>query len=140
MILMDQFTIGKLARQSGVGVETVRFYERRGLIKRPSAAAGFRKYSEEDARRIRFIKRAQGLGFTLKEIKSFFELNSNPRATCSDVRIHAEAKLEEIEEKIRNLKKMKRSLKNLSEACGEGRKALAQCSVIDCFEPEWKCA
>ena len=96
---MKQFTIGKLAVAAGVGVETVRFYERKGLIKRPSVKEGFRKYSEEDAKRIRFIKRSQDLGFTLKEIKGLFELNSNPRAVCSDVRLQAEAKMAEIEKK-----------------------------------------
>ncbi|MBI3621136.1 MAG: MerR family transcriptional regulator [Nitrospirae bacterium] len=73
---MTRFTIGKLARASGVGVETVRFYERKGLITRPSAREGYRTYAEEDARRIRFIRRAQALGFTLKQIKGLLELNT----------------------------------------------------------------
>lgn len=136
---MKQFTISSLARLSGVGVETVRFYERRGLIKQPSVKEGFRKYSEEDARRIRFIKRAQDLGFTLKEIKALLELNADPRATCSDVKNQTEAKMKEVEEKIRDLKKMKRSLKNLSEACGESKKAMAHCEILSCFEPGWNC-
>lgn len=136
---MNQFTIGKLAQFSGVGVETVRFYERKGLIKRPPAKEGFRKYSEEDAKRIRFIKRAQDLGFTLKEIKALFDLNSNPRATCSDVRSRADAKLNEIDKKLQDLKRMKKSIKALSEACGDGKEALARCQILNCFEPGWKC-
>jgi MerR family mercuric resistance operon transcriptional regulator len=136
---MKPFTIGKLARESGVGVETVRFYERKGLIARPPLKEGFRKYSEEEAKRIRFIRRAQELGFTLKEIKGLLELNSNPQSTCSDVKIQAAAKMKEIEEKVRDLKKMKRSLKSLFEACGESKEALARCPMFDCFEPGRKC-
>jgi MerR family mercuric resistance operon transcriptional regulator len=100
---------------------------------------GFRKYSEDDAKRIRFIKRSQDLGFTLKEIKGLFKLNSNPRGVCSDVRIQADAKLREIEKKIRDLKRMKKSLNDLSNACGDGKKALARCQILNCFEPGWKC-
>lgn len=136
---MEQFTIGKLADQAGVGIETVRFYERRGLIKKPSIKEGFRKYTEEDARRIRFIKRAQALGFTLKEIKGLLELPSNPRFTCSDVKRRTEAKMKEVEEKIRDLKRMQKSLKNLCDACEENKKAVAHCEIINCFEPGPKC-
>ena len=136
---MKQFTIGKLALAAGVGVETVRFYERKGLIKRPSVKEGFRQYAEEDAKRIRFIKRSQDLGFTLKEIKGLFELNANPRAVCSDVGIQTDAKLKEIEKKIGDLRRMKKSLKELSDACGDGREALARCQILNCFEPGWKC-
>ncbi|MBI3802235.1 MAG: MerR family DNA-binding protein [Nitrospirae bacterium] len=136
---MEPFTIGKLARLSGVGVETVRFYERRGLIKQPAVKEGFRKYSEADAQRIRFIKRAQDLGFTLKEIKVLLELNADPRSTCADIKDQTEAKMKEVEEKIRDLKKMKKSLERLSVACGEGKKAIAHCEILNCFEPGWKC-
>lgn len=136
---MEQFTIGKLADKAGVGVETVRFYERRGLIKRPSVKEGFRKYAEEDAQRIRFIKRAQALGFTLKEIKGLLELNSHPRFNCSDVKKRTDAKMKEVEEKIRDLQRMKQSLKTLSEACGDGKEAMAHCEITNCFEPGSKC-
>jgi MerR family transcriptional regulator, mercuric resistance operon regulatory protein len=132
---MKQFTIGKLARASGVGVETVRFYERRGLIKKPSVKEGYRKYSGEDAGRIRFIKRAQNLGFTLKEIKTFFDLNSTSRTDCSVVKSRTDAKLKEVEEKIRDLQRMKQSLRDLSKACGNGKDALVQCNILSCFEP-----
>lgn len=131
---MTRFTIGKLARASGVGVETVRFYERKGLITRPSAREGYRTYAEEDARRIRFIRRAQALGFTLKQIKGLLELNAAPRSTCADVKRHTDAKLKEVEQKIRDLHKMKRSLKTLSNACGESRNAVTNCRILNCFE------
>lgn len=133
-------TIGTLAESSGVGVETIRFYERKGLIKRPARRlTTYRQYSFDDARRVRFIKRAQGLGFTLKEIKEFFALTDGTySATCGDVRKRAESKLAEIEEKLKDLQRMKRSLKELARACGEGKKALAECRILDCFESDWK--
>lgn len=136
---MQAFTIGKLARAADVGVETVRFYERKGLIRRPAAQVGYRKYSAEDARRIRFIQRAQGLGFTLKEIKAILELNANTRLTCADVKRRADAKSMEVGAKIRDLQKMKRSLARLSEACGDGREAVAECRVLNCFESDGEC-
>jgi len=136
---MQAFTIGKLARAAGVGVETVRFYERRGLIRRPAAQTGYRQYTGEDARRIRFVRRAQGLGFTLKEIKAVLDLNSGARVTCGDIRRRADDKLREVESKIRDLRRMKRSLERLSKACGEGKKAVADCPVLDCFESDGNC-
>jgi MerR family mercuric resistance operon transcriptional regulator len=122
-----------------VGVETVRFYERKGLIKKPSTKEGFRKYSEEDAKRIRFIKRAQDLGFTLKEIKELLDLNSSSRATCSDIKDKTGEKIIEIEQKIRDLQRIKKSLLELSAACGDSKKALASCQIINCYETSWKC-
>jgi MerR family mercuric resistance operon transcriptional regulator len=139
-VSMKRLTIGKLAHASGVGVETVRFYERRGLIKQPAAQEGYRTYSEDDARRIRFIKRAQELGFTLKEIKGLFELHSDSRLiSCTAVKHHANDKITEVEKKIRDLQKMKRALTKLSAACGDGKDAVAQCRISDCFEPDGKC-
>ena len=119
-------TIGILAKQSGVGVETVRFYERKGLIKKPvRSSSTYRQYNPEDAKRIRFIKRAQDLGFSLKEIKEFFLLTMDTRATCGDVRNRAENKLVEIEAKIKDLQRIKRTLKEICSACGQGKQALA---------------
>jgi DNA-binding transcriptional MerR regulator len=137
---MTLYTIGTLARASGVGVETVRFYQRKGLVRRPTVRAGFRTYAEDDARRIRFIKRAQELGFTLREIKGLLELNADPRAACAEVKRRAGGKLDEIAGKIRDLQRMKRSLTRLSAACAGGRKAAAQCRISDCFEPNGKCS
>jgi MerR family mercuric resistance operon transcriptional regulator len=137
---MKPFTIGQLARAAGVGVETVRFNERKGLLKRPSAQQGYRTYTDDDARRIRFIKRAQALGFTLREIKELFALHPDARfISCAGVKRHTDAKLQEVERKIRDLQRMKRALKELSEACGNGKKAVAQCRISDCFEPDDTC-
>jgi MerR family mercuric resistance operon transcriptional regulator len=140
MSVNKKLTIGILAKESGVGVETVRFYERRGLIKRPmKKAEAFRQYSWDDVKKISFIKRTQELGFTLKEIQDLLELNSNPRATCSDIQARTNSKIAEVEEKIEDLKRMQKTLRELAGACGESKQAASECRILDCFEPGWKC-
>jgi MerR family mercuric resistance operon transcriptional regulator len=137
---MKEFTIGTLAKEAKVGVETIRFYERKGLIRQPERAkGGFRHYPEEEARRVQFIKRAQDLGFTLREIKDLLGLNADPKARCSDVKERTDQKLREIESKIKDLQKMRISLKQLSQTCGKGKRALAQCNVLDCLEGHCRC-
>lgn len=131
---MKQYTIGKLAAEASVGVETIRFYERKGLIKKPSGKTGFRQYPTEDAQRIRFIKRAQELGFTLKEVQDLLHINTNPKATCGDVQILAELKLQEVEEKIKDLEKIRTALKKIDRACAKSKEAVACCRITDCFE------
>ncbi len=136
---IQKMTIGKLAKAAEVGVETIRFYERTGLLKQPKAQGSFREYTTEDIKRIRFVKKTKELGFTLEEIKEILELNSSTKATCSDVKKKADSKLSEVEQKIKDLQKMKKSLKELSEACGDSKQALAQCQILNCFESGWKC-
>jgi len=88
-----------------VGVETIRYYERRGLIPGPRPrGVGYREFTDEDARRVRFIKQAQGLGFTLKEIADLLALRVSRQPPCDDVRELAEAKLKDIEEELRTLR------------------------------------
>lgn len=132
----NDLTIGKLAKQSGVGVETVRFYEKKGLIQKPRRGlhGAFRTYSADDPMRIRFIKRAQDLGFTLREIKQLFDLNESKQGTCAEVKRRVDSKIEEVDAKISDLRKMKRSLQALSEACDQSKEAVACCRVMDCFE------
>jgi MerR family mercuric resistance operon transcriptional regulator len=133
-------TIGALASDAGVNVETIRFYERKGLLNQPARhSSGYRQYPSEDSNRIRFIKRAQDLGFTLKEIAELLELNTDPGATCGDMRGQTERKLDEVEAKIKDLMRMKKSLKRLVDACGENKKAAQSCRILDCFERGWKC-
>src|SRR5918994_4349003 len=94
-------TIGQAARQAGCGVETIRFYERQGLIERPAKpAVGFRRYPSEIVDRVRFIRQAQGLGFSLREIDELLSLRTDPAADCADVRSRASAKLDEVVRKI----------------------------------------
>jgi MerR family mercuric resistance operon transcriptional regulator len=128
-------TIGKLAKAAGVGVETIRFYERKGLIKKPQKLnGGFRLYNRDEAACVRFIKRAQELGFTLREVKDLLYLQSQRKITGAQVQEKAEAKVEEIRKKIFDLRKMENSLLRLSKVCGEGEQAFRECRVFDCFE------
>src|SRR6266446_2812838 len=115
---MEALTRGELAQQGRVNSETIRYYERRGLLpKPPRTPAGYRVFSSEAVRRVRFIKRAQGLGFSLKEIRELLRLRVDPRRSCGDVRARAEAKLADIDEKIRGLHAMKKTLGRFIAAC-----------------------
>jgi Hg(II)-responsive transcriptional regulator len=128
-------TIGKLAKEAGVGVETVRFYERKGLIKKPARRdGGFRTYLQEDVTRIRFIRRVQELGFTLREVKELIEIQSKRKMTGGQVQKKAEQKISEIREKISDLEKMEQSLQRLSQVCGSGEQAIKECRFLECFE------
>ncbi len=127
-------TIGKLAEAAGVGVETIRFYERKGLIKKPQRKdGGFRYYSDEEASRVRFVKRAQELGFTLREVKDLLDLQSKRKVTGSQVQKRAQEKITEIHKKISDLKQMEASLQRLAEVCGDGEQAIRECKIFDCF-------
>jgi MerR family mercuric resistance operon transcriptional regulator len=130
---MEKITIGRLAELAGVGVETVRFYQRKHLLREPKVDSGFRTYNEEDAQRIIFIKKAQDLGFTLSEVKELLELNTRPRSTCGGVKRKTLAKIAEVEEKIANLQKMRASLERLAAACDSSQDQYKQYKVQDCF-------
>jgi len=127
-------TIGQVAKRAGVGVETIRFYERKGLIAQPPRLNfGFRYYSNNDVVHVRFIQKGKELGFSLKEIAELLSLEGNPQATCGDVKQRAEDKITTIEERVRDLQKMKRSLMRLTAACSGGG-SIEDCPILDCFE------
>jgi MerR family mercuric resistance operon transcriptional regulator len=129
-----RMTIGKVARRSGVGVETVRFYERNGLIPEPMRTdSGYRQYPEEIVSRILFIRRAKELGFTLKEIKELLSLRFQPDARCADVRARAKAKIADIEEKIRTLESMKAALARLTISCRSDG-PVSECPILDALD------
>ncbi len=131
-----RLTTGRLARLAGVGVETIRFYERRGLLEEPPRTeAGYREYAPETVRRLRFIRRAKELGFTLREIGELLSLRVAPGATCADVRRRAEAKRRDIEEKIRSLEQMNAALAKLSQAC-RGRGPVGDCPILEALEDD----
>lgn len=130
---MEKITISKLAQMASVGVETVRFYQRKELLREPKKTDSFRTYNEEDAQRIIFIKRTQDLGFTLSEVKELLELNTRPRNTCAVVKNKTDDKLKEINSKIADLQRMKDSLIKLSYACDIGIDSVKQYKVQDCF-------
>lgn len=123
----DTLTIGKLAERGGVNVETIR-YQRRGLLEEPpKPTGGFRRYSSDSVKRVRFIKRAQSLGFTLDEILGLLALDE--RKACLETRGIAANKLELIEQKIADLLKMKKSLARLVRAC-DASSTGAPCPII----------
>ena len=127
---MLTLTIGKAARDANVNVETVRFYERRGLIARPPKGNGYRIYSPEQVAQIRFIKEAQQIGFSLNEIRDLLALRADPTTDCSKVRSQAVAKLDEIKWKIEQLRKVGTALETLIAAC-PGHGQLQACSIMD---------
>ena len=131
---MEGLRLGELASQGGVNLETVRYYERRGLLpKPPRTAAGYRTFDAAAVRRLRFIKQAQALGFSLKEIRELLALRVDPRASCADVRRRAEAKIADIDAKLRALRAMKRALVRLTAACA-GRGPVSACPILESLE------
>jgi MerR family transcriptional regulator, copper efflux regulator len=128
---MAGMTIGQVARRAGVGIETVRFYERRGLIaKPPRPNGGFRHYADDVVGRIRFIREAQRLGFSLEEIRELLNLQADPAADASKVRERALAKLAQVDDKIAQLERMGGALRALLAVCpGEGE--LGRCSIME---------
>jgi MerR family transcriptional regulator, copper efflux regulator len=133
---LQMLTIGKVAKAAGLGVETVRFYERQGLIAEPArSSSGYRKYRAETIKRLQFIVRAKALGFTLQEIGDLLDLRATPGAGCADVQARAEAKIADIEERIAQLDAMKRALGDLVAQCrGEG--PLSDCPILDALDED----
>lgn len=127
---MTNLTRGQLARLCGVGPETIRFYERRGLIpEAPRSSAGYRRFDEQAADRLVFIRRAKSLGFTLPEIGELLELHHDSGADRARVKSLTESKLREIEAKIDDLTRMRSVLSDLSKRCS-GRGLVAGCPII----------
>ncbi len=132
-----KLTIGKVSRQSGIGVETVRFYEKSGLIDEPPRTeSGYRQYPTSTVVRIRFIKRAKELGFTLKEIKELLNLKLDPTTTCDDVRLMAEEKRKNVGAKIQSLKGIEKALGELIDACAIGGPD-GECPILETLESDW---
>ncbi len=130
----ETLRIGTVARLAGVGVETIRFDERQGLIPEPPRRrSGYRQYPKEAVDRIRFIRRAKELGFSLKEIKELLELRLAPHTTCADIRRRTEAKIDEVEKKIRALQRMRKVLKKLASAC-KGNGPAKECTILEAIE------
>ena len=125
---------GELARQAGVKLATVRYYERRGVLSRPPrTAAGYRVFGPDALRRLRFIRHAQGLGFTLREIEELLALRVDSDNKCADVRRRAEAKVRDVEQKIRHLRAIHKAINRLIDAC-RGRGSAAECPLLESLE------
>ena len=125
---MDQLTIGQVAEQAGVHKETIRYYQSLGLVPEPARPAGsVRRYGAETVARLRFIRRAQELGFTLQEVGKLLLLDDGQ--SCGATRALAEQKLSVIRERIADLNRMRRLLEGLIDECGRGRRPRA-CPII----------
>lgn len=133
---MKDLTIGQLAKNVQVNVETVRYYERRGLMPEPPRRkSGYRQYSETDVARIRFIRRAKELGFSLNEVSELLSLRLDPETTCEDIKRRAEAKIAEMEGKIQTLRKMRKALARLVSLCRE-RGSTSECPILEVLDSE----
>lgn len=124
--------IGELARRAGVNVQTVRYYERRGLLPAPHrTAAGYREYADDTCDRLRFIRRAQELGFTLVEIQELLVLRRDPRTTAGAVKARAEAKIADLDRRIGDLERIRHALHHLAGRCHGGRGPVGDCPLLD---------
>jgi len=131
---MSSYTIGQLARLSNVGVETIRFYEREGIMPRPPRrASGYRKYADDAVVRLRFIRHAKELGFALKDIKDLLALRVTSSRTCADVRKRADARLADVRVRLAMLQRMEAALEKLTAAC-RGRGPTGACPILDALE------
>ena len=128
---MTLLSIGKIAKQAGISVETIRFYERKGLLQEPQRKeSGYRQYQEEDVRKLVFIQHAKNLGFSLNEIRDLMSLQTDSKSTSREVKDLAEHKLQDIEEKIKMLQRMRRTLKHLVDKC-PGKGPTSECPILD---------
>ena len=130
------FTIGKLAREAGVNLQTVRYYERRELLLPVGRKeSGYRLYDEEALRRLKFIRHAKELGFTLKEISELLDLRIDNISDCERAKRSAEVKLNGVEKKIASLEAVRNVLKGLIKAC-EKRKPTEKCPILKTIKKE----
>lgn len=128
---MTERTIGALARAAGVHVESIRFYQREGLVHQPPrAGSGWRRYGDDALHRIRFIKRAQALGFSLADVRQLLALQNNKIDRCGEVRNSAESKISEIDQKITDLRSMRCALTTLVERCHD-RDDVLTCPIVE---------
>ena len=129
------FTIGKLARIADVSSDTLRYYEREGLIEPAGKSlAGYRLYDQDSARRLRFIKQAQHCGFTLAEIRELLVLRRRDAACCGDVRKRAIEKKRQLESKIRSMRAMSKALDRLIADCVDETQPVDECAILAAFE------
>jgi len=127
---VSALTIGKLARAGGVGVETIRFYQRKGLLQEPTRESGIRRYGSEDVRRLRFIRQAQTAGFTLEEIKELLDLDASEDR--SRARKLANARVEALNVRIAELERARDALRHLARECASG--GAGPCPILRSFE------
>lgn len=130
---MEKLTSGKLAKAAGVNTETLRYYEREGILQPAQrTGSGYRIYDDKAVDRIRFVHQAQALGFTIREIKELIHLDENLDADCDDLRLQAIDKLSSVDRKIAELQRMRTGLSNLLASCEAGQ-PLRNCPVMKCL-------
>ena len=128
--------IGELARAAGVPIDTVRYYERQGLLPLPArTASGYRQYGHDDAARLRFVRRAKALGFTLEEIRELLGLSARREADMAGMKAAAMQKLADIDDKLAELQRMRAGLDSLIASC-PGHGALEHCPILDALAGE----
>ncbi len=134
--MREALTIGQVANEAAVGVETIRFYERKGLIAQPPRRqSGCRQYPAGTIRRVRFIRRAKEVGFALKEIGELLSLRVDPRTTRADVRVIARVTIADIDKKIAELHRISGALDRLARAC-RGKGPTTECPILDMLDEE----
>lgn len=134
---MNWLTVGAIAKKAKVNVQTLHYYEKRGLLKPSSRReSGYRLYGEDAVKTLNFIKHAQELGFTLDEIKALLNLRANKKEACAKVQSKAEAHLEDVESKIERLSAMKRTLQKFIGQCRKQRLASTDCPFLELLENE----
>lgn len=124
--------IGEFARRAGVNVQTVRYYERRGLLPEPERrASGYRQYTPAALERLQFIRRAQELGFTLNEIDELLQLRTDPQTTAAQVKARAEAKIADVDTRIEDLRQIRHALQHLAGQCQGGSGPTGDCPLLE---------
>jgi MerR family mercuric resistance operon transcriptional regulator len=138
---MERCTIGQAAKRAGINLETIRYYEREGVLpKPPRTESGYRMLSDHAIQRLRFVRQAQELGFSLKEIEELLALQVKPGVSCADIRAKAKAKIADVDEKIRNLEAIRNALLEMAATCS-GRGPVSGCSILQLLndgETQWR--
>jgi len=128
---MENLTVGRLAKEVGINLETIRYYERRGLISEPPRnKSGHRQYSQEAVKRTDFIKRCQTLGFSLKEIEEILELRITPESSCADMKSRVAKKLTDVDKKVDELVQIRDALNRLLKKC-TGKGPIGSCPILE---------
>jgi MerR family copper efflux transcriptional regulator len=132
--LAKPMTIGQVAKLAGVGVETIRFYEREGLLNKPKRKlSGYRMFGPDVVNRIRFIKNVKELGFSLKEIRELLFLRVDSRGTAAEVKRRVDSKIDQIDRRISDLKKVRSALAQVSRSAGKGSSSKGECPLLEVF-------
>ncbi|MFO0601110.1 MAG: heavy metal-responsive transcriptional regulator [Myxococcaceae bacterium] len=129
-------TIGQLSRRAGLPVDTVRFYEKQGLVPQPARrASGYRQYPATTVGRLRFIQSAKAVGFSLKEIRELLALRVTRGKTCADVKARAHEKLTDLDRRLAELQRVRAALSRLAASC-TGRGPTSECPLLDALDHE----